>query len=136
MSQLSLRKGFAFVAAFLLVGAAVAIAVATHGSGGKTGALRVAKINAVEGIGARSESSDSIGAGEDPAAAAQEDYQNRSYPASDTPFQLTRNAQKAWTKLQSKNPHTNGTWTLAGPSTSNFPDVLTFSGAPTRPPAG
>ena len=32
MSQLSLRKGFAFVAALLLVGAAVAIAVATHGS--------------------------------------------------------------------------------------------------------
>ena len=53
-----------------------------------------------------------------------------SYPASDTPFQLTRNAQKAWTKLQSQNPHTNGAWTLAGPSTSNFPDVLTFSGAP------
>ncbi len=101
MSQLSLRKGFAFVAALLLVGAAVAIAVATHGSGGKTGALRVAKINAVEGVGARSESSDSTGAGEDPAAAAQEDYQNRSYPASDTPFRLTRNAQKAWTKLQS-----------------------------------
>ena len=33
MSQLSLRKGFAFAAALLLVGAAIAVAVATHGSG-------------------------------------------------------------------------------------------------------
>jgi hypothetical protein len=133
MSQLSLRKGFAFVAAFLLVGAAVAIAVATHGSGGKPSALRVAKLNAVEGISARSESSDASGLGEDPTAAAQEDYQNRSYPASDTPFQLTRNAEKAWTKIKGRGGGAGrnkpGNWTLAGPSSSNFPGVLTFSGA-------
>ena len=33
MKQLSLRKGFAFAAALLLVGAAIAVAVATRGSG-------------------------------------------------------------------------------------------------------
>ena len=46
MKQLSLRKGFAFAAALLLVGAAIAVAVATHGSGStiaRTDLTRIAK---------------------------------------------------------------------------------------------
>jgi hypothetical protein len=69
-----------------------------------------------------------------PEAAAEEDYANRAYPASDVPFGLTRNAQKAFANIKAngigKGKNTSGTWTLAGPSSENFPNVLTFSGAP------
>jgi hypothetical protein len=63
-------------------------------------------------------------------AAALEDYEHRAYPANDVPFKLTVDAQKAFAKLKSqKNKNTVGSWTLAGPSNSNFPNSLTFSGA-------
>jgi hypothetical protein len=68
-----------------------------------------------------------------PTAAAEDDYANRAYPASYIPFELTRGAQTAWANFRAravgKGRNTPGTWTLAGPSTANFPDVLTFSGA-------
>src|SRR5262249_21545344 len=44
MSQLSLRKGFVFVAALLLVGAAVAIAIATRGSGASNARAELTRI--------------------------------------------------------------------------------------------
>jgi hypothetical protein len=66
----------------------------------------------------------------DPTAAAEQEYGNRAFPAAYVPFALTANAQQAWTRTKSqRNKNTVGTWTLSGPSTSNFPDVLTFSGA-------
>src|SRR5437588_1084323 len=67
-----------------------------------------------------------------PTAAAEQDYANRAYPAAYVPFKLTLNAQKAFQTVQARsNPNSNiGIWTLIGPSTTNFPDVLTFSGAP------
>lgn len=66
-----------------------------------------------------------------PTAEAEEAYLLRAYPAAYVPFQLTVNSKKSWSNLKSqKNKNTVGNWTLAGPSTSNFPDVLTFSGAP------
>src|SRR5256884_8295881 len=61
-----------------------------------------------------------------PVAAAEERYAHRAYPASDVPFRLTRNAQRAWANVLSQ-PSANP-WTLIGPSTANFPDILTFSG--------
>jgi hypothetical protein len=68
-----------------------------------------------------------------PVAAAEEDYANRSYPAAYVPFTLTRNAHRAWTNVMARAPgkgvNVLAGWTLAGPSTANFPDVLTFSGA-------
>ena len=49
------------------------------------------------------------------------------YPAAYVPHQLTVNAQKSWAKIKGmgvgqgkKKP---GPWTLAGPSTANFPDI-------------
>ena len=90
----------------------------------------VVKQQAQFGIAARSEMSDKDGTAEDPDAAAEEAYQDTAYPSPYIPFQLTVNAQTAWTKLKSQqNKNTVGTWTLAGPSTANFPAVLTFSGA-------
>jgi hypothetical protein len=71
-----------------------------------------------------------------PVAAAEEDYANRAYPAAYVPFTLTRRAQTAWSNVKARPvgkgsyaPGALGAWTLAGPSTANFPDVLTFSGA-------
>ncbi|MGZ5095616.1 MAG: WD40/YVTN/BNR-like repeat-containing protein [Burkholderiales bacterium] len=60
-------------------------------------------------------------------AAAEEAYAHRAYPASDIPFELTVNAQKAWANAKSLAPSA-GVWTLVGPSTPNVPDILTFSG--------
>src|SRR6266436_4836320 len=69
-----------------------------------------------------------------PTAAAQEAYANRAYPAPYVPFALTRNAHRAWSNVMARAPgkgiNVLGGWSLAGPSTANFPDVLTFSGAP------
>ena len=65
-----------------------------------------------------------------PTAFAEEAYAIRAAGGAYVPFQLTRNAQKAWTKIKSqKNKNTTGGWTLAGPSSENFPNILTFSGA-------
>jgi hypothetical protein len=68
-----------------------------------------------------------------PMAAADEDYANRAGPAAYVPFELTRKAHSAWTNVRARagrqGPNAPGAWTLIGPSTANFPDVLTFSGA-------
>ena len=71
-----------------------------------------------------------------PAAAAEEDYANRAYPAKDIPFNATLNAHAAFNKVKTRAvatttsaPTTSAAWTLIGPSTANFPDILTFSGA-------
>src|SRR6266705_4159151 len=64
-----------------------------------------------------------------PMAAAEERYAHRAYPASDVPFKLTRDAQKAWANIKSLAAPSAGAWTLIGPSVANFPDILTFSGA-------
>src|SRR5437867_11976853 len=63
-----------------------------------------------------------------PITAAQERYANRAYPASDVPFRLTRNAQRAWANVLSMSQPSANPWTLIGLSTANFPDILTFSG--------
>jgi hypothetical protein len=76
-----------------------------------------------------------------PAAAAEEDYANRAYPAKDIPFNATLNAHAAFDHVKSRTVTTatsttmisaaspSFAWTLIGPSTANFPDILTFSGA-------
>src|SRR5215468_1199561 len=71
-----------------------------------------------------------------PTAAAEEEYALRAAGGAYVPFTLTRNAHHAWTNIKARAagralgaPGAGGTWTLAGPSSENFPDVLTFSGA-------
>lgn len=68
-----------------------------------------------------------------PRLAAEEDYANRAYPATDIPISATLNAQKAFKNVQARSSTTSniGAWNLIGPSTGNIPDILTFSGAPT-----
>ena len=64
-----------------------------------------------------------------PAAAAEEDYANRANQKAYVPFVLTRNAQSNWANIKRRGRHSAGAWTLAGPSKSDFPAALTFSGA-------
>src|SRR4030095_2903017 len=71
-----------------------------------------------------------------PVSAAEEDYAKRAFPATDIPFALRRNAHAAWANAKARAaakgpyaPGAPGAWTLAGPSISNAPDILTFSGA-------
>ena len=68
-----------------------------------------------------------------PDTAEAEDYANRAYPASEIPFQLTLNAQAAFNQIKGKGvgrgKNVPGQWTLAGPSTANYPAALAFSGA-------
>jgi hypothetical protein len=67
-----------------------------------------------------------------PLSAAEEDYINRAYPAAEIPVTAIFNAQAAFTQVKArgnskKNPA--GQWSLIGPSSANFPNILTFSGA-------
>src|SRR5262245_35810672 len=71
-----------------------------------------------------------------PTAAAEAAYASRAAGGAYVPFRLTRNAQRAWANAKGRAaakgpqaPGAGGTWTLAGPSSENFPNVLTFSGA-------
>jgi hypothetical protein len=67
-----------------------------------------------------------------PLLAAEESYANRAYPASDIPIELTLNAQAAFDAVRARGvgqgKNVPGQWTLIGPSTANYPAVLTFSG--------
>ena len=69
-----------------------------------------------------------------PRLAAAEEYAKRAYPAPYVPFELTRQAQRAWSKVMARArvraPSSVGPWTLVGPSSANDPNVLTFSGVP------
>jgi len=71
-----------------------------------------------------------------PTAAAEAAYAIRAAGGAYVPFDLTRNAHHAWANTKARAaakgpqaPGAGGAWTLVGPSTANFPDVLTFSGA-------
>ena len=66
-----------------------------------------------------------------PQLAAIEDYAHRAYPAKDVPMTATLNAIASFrhVRAMSMGRPSPGTWQLVGPSKSNFPDILTFSGA-------
>src|SRR5437868_8300656 len=55
-----------------------------------------------------------------PRLAAEEDFANRAYPATDIPFSATLNAHAAFKKVKARSTtatsSTSGTWTLLGPS--------------------
>ena len=65
-----------------------------------------------------------------PTAAAEQAYANRAYPAAYVPFAATVSARTAFQRVRARATASIGGWNLIGPSTTNFPDVLTFSGAP------
>jgi hypothetical protein len=61
----------------------------------------------------------------------EEAFAQRAYPASDIPVQASINAQTAFGKVKGNGfgKRSAGSWNLVGPSSANFPGVLTFSGA-------
>ena len=67
-----------------------------------------------------------------PLTAAEQDYANRAYPETDIPFAATLNAQAGFQQVRARGvgqgKNKPGQWTLIGPSTANFPAILTFSG--------
>ena len=126
-----------FLASCMLISVAAATAFVattdnslTTGSGSPgTATPRLMKKQAQYGLASRYEASDKEQT-EDPTEAAIQDYANRAYPATDVPFSLTVKAKNAWAKIKSQGKKSAaGAWTLAGPSTANFPAILTFSGA-------
>jgi len=66
-----------------------------------------------------------------PQLAAIEDYIHRAYPAKEIPMTATLNAITSFrhVRAMSMRRPSAGTWQLAGPSKSDAPDILTFSGA-------
>ena len=87
------------------------------------------KREAESGVTSRNEGSDKKT--EDPNAAAREAYENRAYPSSYVPLQLTRNALQAWKNIKAMAPsreNRGSSWSLVGPANANFPDILTFAG--------
>ena len=68
-----------------------------------------------------------------PLTAAEEDYANRAYPGTDVPLAATMNAHAAFNQVKAHRQDNDrkrpGQWTLIGPSSANFPNILTFSGA-------
>src|SRR5437773_6048168 len=65
-----------------------------------------------------------------PTAAAEQAYANRAYPAAYVPFAAPVSARTAFQRVRARATASIGGWNLIEPSTTNFPDVLTFSGAP------
>jgi hypothetical protein len=66
-----------------------------------------------------------------PLLAAEEAYANRAYPALDIPIEQTLAAQNAFTAVKARGigqgKRIPGQWTMIGPSTANYPAVLSFS---------
>ena len=141
MRQLSLRKGFAFAAALLLVGAAIAVAVATHGSGSTRVALTPKAMSGDPDAGASlKETPFELKNGA--VRAEEEKYRHKAYPAKEIPHQATVAAGNAFMKVQKEfeaslartpvdgaNPPVSGQWQAYGQPSANFPGVLTFFGA-------
>lgn len=141
MSQLSLRKGFVFAAALLLVGAAIAVAVATHGSGATTARTELTRIDKSGDPDAGSAKTKPGEGTPGIARAAAEEYTHKAYPADEIPFQAQVKALNAHKKINAKyqasvaasassNAATSDQqWTSVGPQSANYPGVLTFFGA-------
>jgi hypothetical protein len=141
MSQISLRKGFAFAAALLLVGAAIAVAVATHGSGSTQAALTPKALSGDPDAGASLKETP-LEPKTGVVRAAEEDYAHRAYPGTEIPWQAQVAARNAFLKVQSKfqssldgtapngtSPVQVGQWAAYGQPSANYPGVLTFFGA-------
>jgi hypothetical protein len=115
------------LAGAFLTGSGSSRATATHRISKESSQALVAERDQPNGVAKGGEAE-----GEDPAAAAEEAYAARAYPADEIPFSATENSIQAWNSLKgqsNKGKNSPGNWTLAGPSTANYPDVLTFSGA-------
>jgi len=69
-----------------------------------------------------------------PLSAAEQDFQNRAYPAADIPLVATKVAQQDFQNADQRGQQNgdvgNFKWTSIGPTVAQMPGVLTFTGAP------
>jgi hypothetical protein len=69
-----------------------------------------------------------------PLGAAEQDFQNRAYPADDIPLVATQVAQRAFQDSDERGQQNGDVggfrWTSIGPTVAQMPGVLTFTGAP------
>ena len=124
-----LRLAFGVFAVLLCVGAALGSALTTGGHP----PARPLHLSAKSGdpdAGSKKDTA-SVERGPAVATAAEEAYAQRAYPAAEVSLQATLDAQQAWSgvKQRSKGKNKAGQWTLMGPSSSNMPGLLVFSGA-------
>jgi hypothetical protein len=115
-------------AAAIAVAAALTVVLTGYPSRMNTIRPFAGKFTVRDVAGNRGEPGESDKGGEDPIGAEEQNFLAHAYPASDIPIEATSNALKAWKQLKGKSKNTVGLWTLAGPSSASYPDVLTFSG--------
>ncbi len=122
----------AIVVAVVALAAGLTLALATTAGPSRSSKSHTfaSKLSSQEVVGNRGEPDGA----ESPDTAAQEKYAAEAYPASGIPLRATLNAQAAFRAVKARGvgrgKNQPGQWTLAGPSHADFPDVLTFSGAP------
>ena len=116
--------------AMVTVLVAVAVVVGVGASGGASAVGAKAKGEEAKAKPASLEQTTMLEKGPASVSAAEEAYDQRAYPATEIPFQLTLQAQQAWATAKSrKGKNAARQWNLIGPSHSQMPGLLTFTGA-------
>ena len=112
----------------MLVGAALLLGVSHDGT--KNARSNFAVKTSGDPDASSKKDSASVEAGPAATTAAAEAIAQRAYPADEIPLQLSLNAQKAWSSVKGrKGKNKAGQWAMVGPSHSNMPGLLVFSGA-------
>jgi hypothetical protein len=112
----------------MLVGAALLLGVSHNGTKNARSGFAV-KTSGDPDASSKKDSA-SVEAGPSATTAAAEAIAQRAYPADEIPLQLSLNAQKAWSSVKGrKGKNKAGQWAMVGPSHSNMPGLLVFSGA-------
>ena len=114
-----------------LAGLAVFLAVTAGGSSTARSGVSL-KFSGDPDAGSMKETA-SVEKGPASVTAAQEEVAQRAYPAQDLPPDAAQIAQRAWSAVKNrgngKGKNKPGDWTMIGPSHSNMPGLLVFSGA-------
>ena len=125
------RIALGVFALLVLAGTALLLAVGSTGSHGTRSAAPLKK--AADPDASSKQNTASVEAGPAALQAAEESFAQRAYPANDIPIELSLNAQQSWKAVDNrgigKGKNKAGEWAMIGPSHSNMPGLLVFSGA-------
>jgi hypothetical protein len=117
----------------LLVLAATALLLAVSSTGSHSTRSGVPPKKAADPDASSKQNTASVEAGPAALQAAEESFAQRAYPANDIPIQLSLEAKSAWQSVTGravgKGKNKAGQWAMIGPSHSNMPGLLVFSGA-------
>jgi hypothetical protein len=125
------RIALGVFALLVLAGTALLLAVGSTGSHGTRSVAPLKK--AADPDASSKQNTAAVEAGPAALQAADESFAQRAYPANDIPIQLSLNAQQSWKAVDNrgigKGKNKAGQWAMIGPSHSNMPGLLVFSGA-------